>query len=80
MYSCIVERPSLTPTSAQTVLTECVSASVSVMSPKSSLPKLFSGVPEMTFPFLPLTRESGWYLPESIAAVAVTVLNVEPGG
>ena len=59
MYSCIVSRPSLTPTSAQTVLTDCVSASVSVISPKSSLPKLFSGVPEITLPFLPLTRESG---------------------
>ena len=29
---------------------------------------------------LPLTTESGVYLPLSIAAVAVTTLNVEPGG
>ena len=29
---------------------------------------------------LPSIVESGEYLPESIAAIAVTTLNVEPGG
>ena len=51
--------PSFSPTWAQTVLTELVSASVSVMSPKSSPPKFCSGTPEITLAFLPLTRESG---------------------
>ena len=62
------------------MLTEFVSAVVRSMLPKSSSPKLFSGAPEMIFPFLPLTCEPGSYLPESIAAVAVTVFIVEPGG
>ena len=55
--------PSFSPTSAHTVLTELVSASVRSMSPKSSPPKLFSGTPEIFLPFLPLTVESGLYLP-----------------
>ena len=80
MYLAIVFLPSFSPTSAHTVLTELVSASVSVMSPKSSPPKLLSGTPEIFFPFLPLTVESGLNFPESSAAVAVTALNVEPGG
>ena len=80
MYSAIVLLPSFSPTSAHTVLTEFVSASVSVMSPKSSSPKLLSGTPEIFLPFSPLTVESGVYLPVSSAAVAVTALNVEPGG
>ena len=80
MYWAIVLLPSFSPTSAHTVLTELVSASVSVMSPKSSLPKLFSGTPEIFLPFSPLTVESGVYSPVSSAAVAVTILNVEPGG
>jgi hypothetical protein len=49
------------------------------MSPKSSLPKLFNGAPEITFPFSPLTCEPGSYLPESSAAAAVTTFIVEPG-
>ena len=80
MYSPIVSLPSFSPTSAHTVLTEFVSASVSVMSPKSSPPKLLSGTPEIFLPFLPLTVESGSYLPESSAAAAVTTFIVEPGG
>ena len=80
MYLAIVFLPSFSPTSAHTVLTEWVSASVSVMSPKSSPPKLLSGTPEIFLPFLPLTVESGVNFPLSSAAVAVTVLNVEPGG
>ena len=60
MYSYIVRlKPIFSPTSAKTVLIELVSAKVSDTSPKFSPPKLFSGVPEITFPFLPLTRESG---------------------
>src|SRR5215208_2626541 len=80
MYCCIVRPPSFSPTSAQTVLTELVSANVRSMSPKSSLPKLFNGAPEISLPLRPLTREPGSYLPESIAAEAVTVFMVEPGG
>ena len=34
----------------------------------------------MTLPIAPLTVESGVYWPESIAAIAVTTLKVEPGG
>ncbi len=48
--------------------------------PKSSPPKLLSGVPEITLPFSPLTVESGLYLPLSSAAAAVTTFIVEPGG
>ncbi len=55
----MVSPPSFSPTSAHTVLTEFVSASVSVMSPKSSPPKLFSGTPEISLPLRPLTSESG---------------------
>ena len=80
MYSAIVPLPSFSPTSAHTVLTELVSAAVSVMSPKSSLPKLFRGTPEIFLPCLPLTVESGVYFPVSSAAVAVTAFIVEPGG
>ena len=76
----MVFRPRSSATFAHAVLTELVSASLSVMSPKSSPPKFCSGVPEITWLFLPLIVESGVYLPESSAAVAVTVFIVEPGG
>ena len=72
--------PSFSPTSAQTVLTEFVSANVRSMSPKDSPPKLFSGTPEISLPFSPLTRESGRYWPLSSAAAAVTTFIVDPGG
>ena len=80
MYSYIVSLPSRSPTCAQTVLTEFVSAVVSVTGPKSSLPKLESGTPPIVFGELPLSTESGVKRPLSSAAVAVTTLNVEPGG
>ena len=53
--------------------------------PERALPlvvksKLFSGVPEMILPFLPLTVDCGVYLPESMAATAVTTGKVDPGG
>ena len=72
--------PSFSATSAQTVLTEFVSANVRSMSPKLSSPKLFSGAPEISLPFLPLTLESGWYLPESMAAEAVRIEAALPRG
>ena len=59
MYFAIVCLPSFSPTDAHAVLTECVSASVSVIWPKFSLPKLRSGTPEIGLRFLPLTVESG---------------------
>ena len=59
MYFCIVAPPSFSPTSAHTVLTEFVNASVRVIGPKSSEPKLFSGTPEMTLPLRPLTMLFG---------------------
>ena len=80
MYSAIVDLPSFSPIVAHAVLTECVSASVSVIWPKFSLPKLRSGTPEIGLRLRPLTVEFGVKRPESIAAIAVTTLNVEPGG
>ena len=80
MYLYSVPLPSFSPTSAQTVLTELVSAVVSVIGPKSWLPKFASGTPPMRFGDFPSTTEFGVYSPESIAAVAVTTLKVEPGG
>ena len=59
MYFCIVALPSFSPTSPNTVLTDLVSASVSVMSPKDSPPSLLSGTPEIVLPLRPLMRESG---------------------
>ena len=50
------------------------------MRPNCSLSKLFSGAPEIVFGDLPSTWLSFVYLPLSIAATAVTTLNVEPGG
>ena len=49
MYSCMRERPTVTPTSAHTVLTELVNAVVRSIVPKARLPKLLSGTPETTF-------------------------------
>jgi hypothetical protein len=80
MYFFIVSLPTFSPTSPNTVFTECVSASVSVMSPNDSPPSLLRGTPEMTLPLRPLMRDCGVYWPESIAAIAVTTLKVEPGG
>ena len=62
------------------MLTELVSASVSVDVPKDSPPSLLSGTPEISSALSPSTSESGVNCPVSIAAVAVTTLNVEPGG
>ena len=75
-----MERPRFSATCAHTVLTENVSAVVRSMEPKLWLLSLFSGTPEMVTGELPLTVLLGVYRPESIAAVAVTTLNVEPGG
>ncbi len=50
------------------------------MGPKLWLRSLLSGTPEMVTGDLPLTIEFGVNLPLSIAAAAVTTLNVEPGG
>ena len=80
MYSVIVGRPTCSATCAKTVLIEYVSAVVSVCGPQLWLPSLASGTPETVIGELPLMIESGVYLPLSIAAVAVTTLNVEPGG
>src|SRR3954454_1201954 len=80
MYLSIVCVPSFSPTSPKTVLTQCVRASVNEIAPNCSLPKLLSGTPEITFGDLPLMNEFGVYLPESIAAEAVTTLKVDPGG
>src|SRR5438874_8882099 len=80
MYLVIVERPTLSATCAHTVLTENVSALVKSIRPKLWLPSFCRGTPEIVFGESPLTTEFGVYLPLSIAAVAVTTLNVEPGG
>ena len=45
MYSTSVERPTFSPIWAKTVLTELVSASVTVIGPKSVPPKFSSGTP-----------------------------------
>jgi len=79
MYFAMVRLPSFSPTVAHAVFTEWVSASVSVMRPKLSPPKLRSGTPEIGFRLRPLTSEFGVNSPLSIAAIAVTTLNVEPG-
>ena len=68
------------PTCAQTVFTEFVSASVRVIGPKFSPPALASGAPLIVLGDEPFTIESGLNLPLSRAAAAVTVLNVDPGG
>src|SRR5947209_17676172 len=80
MYLVIVSRPRLSATWPQTVLTENVSAVVRSIGPKLWLLSLFRGTPEIVTGELPLTTELGVNRPLSIAAVAVTTLNVEPGG
>ena len=62
------------------MLTELVSAVVSVIGPNYSLPKLDSGTPPITFGDLPFSTDSGVKRPLSSAAAAVTTLKVEPGG
>ena len=59
MYSYIVSLPSRSPTWPQTVLTEFVSAVVSVTGPKSSLPKLVSGTPPIFFGESPSSTDCG---------------------
>src|SRR3954464_6089930 len=80
MYLAMVGLPTLTATWAQTVLTELVSAVVRSMEPNDSPPSLDSGTPEIVLGEEPSITELGEYLPESIPATAVTVLNVDPGG
>ena len=80
MYSYIVSVPRSSATSAQTVLTELVSAVVRGISPKLSPPAFSSGTPEITLPDSPLTVSSTSNSPLSSAAVAVTTFIVEPGG
>src|SRR5215831_16887772 len=76
----MVRRPTFSATWAHTVLTEKVSAVVRSMLPKLWLLSFWSGTPEMVLGESPLTTEFGVYFPLSIAAAAVTTLNVEPGG
>ena len=52
---------------------------MSVIAPKLSLLSFCNGTPEMGTLSLPLTVDCGVKSPVSIAAVAVTTLNVEPG-
>ena len=59
MYFFILALPSFSPISPNTVLTDLVSASVRVMSPKDSPPSLLRGTPEIVLPLRPLMRESG---------------------
>ena len=59
MYFFIVALPSFSPISPKTVLTDFVSASVSVMSPNVSPWSLLRGTPEMRLPLRPLICESG---------------------
>ena len=75
----MVALPTCSATCAQTVFTDFTSASVSVISPKLSLLSLCNGTPETSTPLRPLMVELGVNIPESIAAVAVTTLNVDPG-
>ena len=62
------------------MFTELVSAVVRSTGPKLAPPEFASGTPSIEIPVSPLTTESGVNSPESSAAVAVTTLNVEPGG
>src|SRR5215207_468880 len=80
MYLAIVRWPTVWATCAHTVLTEFVRAVVRLMSPNDAPPELLSGAPEMSLGLSPLSTESGVNFPESSAAVAVTTLNVDPGG
>ena len=76
----IVPRPRLSPTCAHTVFTEYASAVVRSMFPNGWLLSLESGTPDTVIGDFPLTMEFGVYFPLSRAAVAVTTLNVDPGG
>src|SRR5437764_7490722 len=76
----MVFRPTCSATWAHTVLTELTSAVVRSMLPKLWLPSFWSGTPEIVLGESPLTTEFGVYMPLSMAATAVTTLNVEPGG
>ena len=62
------------------MLTELVSASVSEIGPKLSPPEFSSGTPLISLGEEPSMIVSGVTLPVSSAAVAVTTLNVDPGG
>ena len=62
------------------MFTELVRASVKEIGPKLWPPELASGTPLMVFGDEPSITVSGVNLPLSSAAVAVTTLNVEPGG
>ena len=62
------------------MLTELVSASVSVIGPKLCPPEFSSGAPLIVLGDEPSMIVSGVTLPLSSAAVAVTTLKVEPGG
>ena len=61
------------------MLIENVIAVVKVCGPQLRPSSLASGTPETMIGELPLITESGLYMPLSIAAVAVTILKVEPG-
>ena len=71
--------PTRSATCAHTVLTDLARPWVSVSSPKFSFWSFCKGTPEMRTLARPLTVDSGVNAPLSIAAVAVTTLNVEPG-
>ena len=62
------------------MFTEFVSASVNEIGPKLAPPAFSSDTPEIVLGELPSITVSGLTLPLSSAAVAVTTLNVEPGG
>ena len=72
--------PSFSPTSAQTVLTEFVSAVVRSITPNDSPPEFCSGTPEIGLLLRPSTCEPGSERPVSSAAAAVTTFIVDPGG
>src|ERR1700733_8359118 len=79
MYVVIVERPTCSATWAKIVLIEYVMAVVSVCGPQLLSPSLLSGTPDTVTGESPLMTEFSVYIPLSIAAVAVTILKVEPG-
>jgi hypothetical protein len=60
-------------------LIEYVIAVVNDWGPHDWLPSFWSGTPETVIGELPTIVELGVYRPLSIAAVAVTILKVEPG-
>jgi hypothetical protein len=75
----MVALPSFSPTWAKTVFTDLASAVRRSIVPNDWLKSLASGTPEIFTPLVPSTGELGLKRPVSIAAVAVTTLNVEPG-